>query len=397
MGLLFFSLFNSILGLSMLFPVLGPLGRELGLGELEIGFVSAGYALTQLLFAPLWGRLSETRGRKPVLLVGVLGYGLGFAVFGVVGELGARHLIGHGALVAGLVSARMLGGALSSATLPTAQAWAADLSDRANRTAAMGVVGAAFGLAVVFGPAIGAACSHFFGLLSPVWLSVGLAAANAILVAVKLREPLRHDQVREAPALLPVARKVPALLAVALVATVSAVAMQQTVSFAFEDRLHLSHEDTPTWVGLGLVAYGLVAVLAQGFLVRRIEIAPRTLMLVGLPIAFVGMAMLAFVETYPLLVLALTIQGLGQGLVMPGVTSALSLGVGDGEQGAVAGLNSAAQGLGRLMGPLVGSHLYELSGALPYQVSSALLALVLVFVIAARDVAAHHEPVGGAR
>lgn len=395
MGLLFFSLFNSILGLSVLFPVLGPLGRELGLGELEIGLVSAGYALTQLLFAPMWGRLSETRGRKPILLVGVIGYGFGFAAFGTVAELGARHVLGHGALVAGLLSARVLGGALSSATLPTAQAWAADLSDRANRAAAMGVVGAAFGLAVVFGPAVGATCSHFFGLLSPVWLSVGLAIANAVLVATTLREPPKQHAMHEAPELLPVARKVPALLAVAFVATVSSVAMEQTVSFAFEDRLHLAHEDTPTWVGLGLVAYGLVAVIAQGFLVRRFRIAPRTLMLVGLPIALVGMSMLVFVDTYPLLVLALAIQGLGQGLVMPGVTSALSLSVADGEQGAIAGLNSAAQGLGRLMGPVVGSQLYELSGALPYQVSSALLALVLLFVLAARDVVAHHDAVGG--
>jgi MFS family permease len=392
MGLLFFSLFNSILGLSVLFPVLGPLGRELGLGEFEIGLVSTGYALTQLLFAPLWGRASETRGRKPILLVGVIGYGLGFAAFGVVAELGARHVLGHGALVSLLVASRVLGGALSSATLPTAQAWAADLSERADRAAAMGIIGAAFGLAVVFGPALGAAVSHFFGLLAPVWLSVGLAVANALLVAVRLREPPKRYVAGEPPALLPVARKVPALLAVAFAATVSSVAMEQTIAFAFQDRLHLEARETPTWVGLGLIAYGIVAVIAQGFIVRRFRIAPRTLMLVGLPIAFAGMLALAFVESYPLLVIALAVQGLGQGLVMPGVTSALSLGVEDSEQGAIAGLNSAAQGLGRLLGPVVGSRLYELSGALPYQVSSALLALVLLFVLGARGVAAGRHP-----
>ncbi len=396
MGLLFFSLFNSILGLSVLFPVMGPLGRELGLGEFEIGLVSTGYALTQLLFAPLWGRLSETRGRKPVLLVGVIGYGLGFAMFGVVAELGARHLLSHGALVGLLLGSRVLGGALSSATLPTAQAWAADLSDRANRAAAMGLIGAAFGLAVIFGPGIGAACAHFFGLISPVWLSVGLAAANAVLVAVRLREPPRKHVVTEAPALLPIARRMPALLAVAFVATTSSVAMEQTISFAFEDRLHLTHAETPMWVGIGLVSYGLVAVFAQGFVVRRFQIAPRTLMLTGLPIAFVGMAMLAFVESFPLLVVALTIQGLGQGLVMPGVTSALSLGVSDREQGAIAGLNSSAQGLGRLMGPIVGARLYEISGALPYEVSSGLLALVLLFLLAARGVASPRDEAASA-
>ena len=80
---LFLSLFNSILGLSVLFPVLGPLGRELGLSDAQIGLISSGYALSQFIFAPMWGRASETRGRKPVLLIGVSGFGIGFLAFGL--------------------------------------------------------------------------------------------------------------------------------------------------------------------------------------------------------------------------------------------------------------------------------------------------------------------------
>lgn len=392
MGLLFFAIFNSILGLSVLFPVLGPLGRSLGLSEVEIGLVSTGYALTQLLFAPLWGRLSETRGRKPILLVGVVGYALGFAAFGVAAELGRRGALSHEVLVGSLLGARLAGGALSSATLPTAQAWAADLSERADRAAAMGVIGAAFGLAVVFGPAIGAGCAHAFGLLSPVALSVVLAVANAILVAMILREPARKQHAPSSEVLGPVALRMPALLAVGFAATLSSVAMEQTIAFAFEDRLGLAHEDTPLWVGLGLVSYGVVAVLMQGFVVRRFAIPPRTLVLVGLPFALVGMGMLAVVSSFPLLVLALTLQGLGQGLVLPGVTSALSLGVGEHEQGAIAGVHAGAQGLARLCGPLVGTQLYEISGALPYEVSSALLVLVLLFVAGSRDLARPRRP-----
>jgi MFS family permease len=204
MGLLFFALFNSILGLSVLFPVLGPLGRSLALSETEIGLVSTGYALTQLLFAPYWGRLSETRGRKPVLLVGIVGYAIGFAAFGVAATLGEGGALSHELLVVALVGSRLVGGALSSATLPTAQAYAADLSEAKDRTAAMGIVGAAFGLAIIFGPAIGASIAHFFGLLAPVWLSVALAAANAVLVASILPEPARKNVASHPPALLPV-------------------------------------------------------------------------------------------------------------------------------------------------------------------------------------------------
>ncbi|MFO0709874.1 MAG: MFS transporter [Sandaracinus sp.] len=396
MGLLFFALFNSILGLSVLFPVLGPLGRSLHLSETEIGLVSTGYALTQLLFAPYWGRLSETKGRKPVLLTGIVGYALGFGAFGFVAWLGERETIPHEWLLPGLVGARLVGGALSSATLPTAQAYAADLSDAANRTAAMGIVGAAFGLAIIFGPGLGASIAHFAGLLAPVWLSVALALANAVLVLVLLPEPPRKNVVHRPPALLPVARKVPALLVVGFVATLSSVAMEQTIAFAFEDRLGLSHDETPMWVGAGLVAYGIVAVFAQGFLVRRYRIAPRTLVLVGLPIAMVGMGLLVVASSFPFLVVALTIQGLGQGLVLPGVTSALSLGVTDAEQGAVAGVNSSVQGLARLAGPVVGSKLYEISGALPYSFSTLILLAALGFVLASRDVARTREHTVGA-
>ncbi|MBN8611946.1 MAG: MFS transporter [Deltaproteobacteria bacterium] len=390
MGLLFFALFNSILGLSVLFPVMGPLGRSLHLSETEIGLVSTGYALTQLLFAPLWGRLSETRGRKPVLLVGIVGYAIGFALFGASIVLAQQMELPHGLLVGSMVGARMLGGALSSATLPTAQALAADLSDQKSRTAAMGLIGAAFGLAVIFGPGIGAGIAHFFGLLAPVWLSVGLALANAVLVALRLHEPARKTRSTHVPALWPVAKKVPALLAVSFVATLSSVAMEQTIAFAFQDRLGLTADQTPARVGMGLVAYGIVAVFAQGFLVRRYQIAPRTLVLVGLPIALIGMALLVFVTSFPMLVVALTVQGLGQGLVLPGVTSALSLGASDTEQGAIAGLHASAQGLARLLGPLVGAHLYQLSGALPYELAAGLLLAALIFVALSKDVARTH-------
>ena len=93
LGVLFLTLFTSILGLSILFPVLAPLGRHLGLGETEIGLTSAAYALAQLLFAPFWGRTSERWGRRPVLIVGVIGFLLGFVRW-VVYRLGLEPHVG---------------------------------------------------------------------------------------------------------------------------------------------------------------------------------------------------------------------------------------------------------------------------------------------------------------
>lgn len=390
--LLFLSLFNSILGLSILFPILAPLGRELGLSESEIGLTSTSYALAQFVAAPFWGRQSERRGRKPILLTGVVGFGLSFLGLGVVAELGARHLVRGPGLVALLVAARLIGGLLSSATIPTAQAWAADLTDRENRTRGMAVIGAAFGLGIVFGPLIGAFTSHFFGLYAPIWVSVLIAVVNAILVTLLLREPERRAATGPRAGFGAVLGKARTLLAIAFTTTFASVLMEQTVAFAFEDRLHLSHEETPYFVGRALGVYGVVAVFAQGFLVRRFQIPPGRLLLLGLPLTTLGMAMLVVANDFASLAVAMALQGLGQGLVMPGVTSGLSLSASDDEQGDVAGANGSAQGLGRLLGPLVGPALYQLAQPLPFVASAALLSLVLSFVMLTPRVRALGRP-----
>lgn len=392
MVLLFVALFNSILGLSVLFPIFGPLGRELHLSELEIGVLSAGYALMQLLLAPYWGRKSETAGRKPILLLGVLGFAVGFYGFGAAAWAGMHGYLGHGALLAALLGARVVGGALSSATLPTAQAYAADISERDHRTSAMAVIGAAFGLGVIFGPAIGAGLVELTGgdLLAPVWFSASVAVVNAIFIALRLPEPEPHRALEPAPPLGQLARRVWPILLIGLVATVASVAMEQTVAFYFMDRLGITEEETPKYVGAALFVYGVVAVVAQGWLVRRYELRPITLLRIGVPIAIAGYVGFVFAAEFVALTCALAVQGLGQGLLLPGVTAAGSLAVGDESQGSVAGLNSASSGVGRLAGPLVGGGLYQLLRVLPgvgpeltYALSAALLGAVWLVLLAA--------------
>lgn len=384
MGLLFFTVFNSILGLSLLFPVMGPLGRELGLGETQIGAISTSYALMQLLTSAWWGQRSETTGRKKIMLIGVLGFAVGFGLLGVAAEIGRARLVGTLPLFALMLVARVIGGAFSSAMLPTAQAYAADLTTRENRTSGMAVIGGAFGLAIIFGPVIGGVVAHVFGLTAPIWFAAAIGLLNALLVAIRLPEPKRdpHAPARIRSALGDVALRAWPLLAVAAVSTGALVLMEQTVAFLIEDRLHLEHSETPIWMGGALFVYGVVAVAVQGGLVRRVRIAPTTLVRIGMPITIAGLLTLMVAHDYAWMVVGMALQGLGQGLVLPGVTSAISLAVTDDEQGAVAGLSTTAQGLGRLTGPLIGASLYELREELPYGVGAGLVGLTLIFVIA---------------
>lgn len=383
MPLLFFTIFNSILGLSVLFPILGPLGRELGLGETQIGAMSTSYALMQLVMSAWWGRKSETAGRKKILLVGVVGFALAFGLLGVVAEIGRAALVPNLALFGLMLAARLVGGAFASAMLPTAQAYAADLTSRENRTSGMAVIGAAFGLAIIFGPVIGGTLAHFFGLTAPIWFSTAFGALNALLVWWRLPEPPpRVASARPPAALREIAHRAWPLLAVAAVTTGATVLMEQTIAFLVEDRLHLTHDETPIWMAGGLFVYGVVAVAVQGGLVRRVRIAPTMLVRLGLPMTIAGLLTLMVAHDYAWIVAGMALQGFGQGLALPGVTSAMSLAVDDHEQGAVAGLNNSAQGMGRLVGPLVGTSLYELHQELPYATGAALIGVVLLFVIA---------------
>jgi MFS family permease len=382
-GLLFITLFNSILGLSVLFPILAPLGRELGLSELQVGSLSASYALMQVLVSPSWGRLSERIGRKRVLLTGVLGFGVSFLGFALLADLGGRAHWPTPVLFVALLAMRLLGGAFSSATLPTAQAYMADLTGRSDRTAGMAMIGAAFGLGVIFGPLIGAAFS-LISLLAAVYFSASVAFLNFAFVWFFLPESKRLVGHSPPKSTSHVARLVWPLLAVGFTLSLASVAMEQTISFYYQDRLQLSNHATPRTVGMALGVYGLVAVFTQGFLVRRYKWSPLRLMAIGMPVALLGYVLLVFAHQFGMLTLALAAQAFGQSLAVPGVTASMSLGVSEDDQGVVAGLNSSALGFGRMLGPLAGTGLYEFRAEYPYILSSVLIVFVMLAMLANR-------------
>ena len=297
-GLLFLALFMSIVGFSILFPILAPLSRSLGLSEVEVGWLSTSYSLMQFIGSPYFGKLSERVGRKPVLLLGVFGFALGFGSFGLIAHFGQMGRLPHTTLFALLVSARMLGGFLSSATLPSAQAYIADITERHERASGMALVGAAFGLGLIFGPVIGAVLSRF-GLLTPIWVSMCVALFNGLFIATSLPvmdqgdatnggPVMDHRVIEETPHHEGMLRRTWPILAVAFVTVLASVAMEQTIAFLYQDTLKLTAKSTAHTVGIALGAYGIAAVMAQGFVVRRLNWSPQTLMRAGVSIGLFG-------------------------------------------------------------------------------------------------------------
>ncbi|WP_161881655.1 MFS transporter [Deinococcus alpinitundrae] len=386
--ILFLTIFVAMLGLSVLFPIFGPLSRQLGLSESQTGWFSTAYSLMQFVFSPIWGARSERIGRKPVLVMGLIGFSLSFGLFAIVADLGLRGVLSSTLLFGLLVGARFLGGILSSATLPTAQAMMADLTDRGNRAAAMGLIGAAFGLGVIFGPGLGGVLANF-GLTVPVYFSAGLGLVTALLARLTLRET--REPGTSAPAAgnrFALARgPIVVFLVISALFTLASVGMEQTISFYVQDNLHLTVAQTPQVVGGMLALFGLISAAVQGGAIRPLskKLSPTMLIPAGLIVMGAGMFALSAASVFWTMAGSLALIGIGSAILGPSLSAALSLSVNEHQQGQVAGLNSSALALGRMTGPLIGTGLYQsVSHHAPYIFSGGVLVALLAVVALAR-------------
>ena len=181
------SLVSVGMGFTVLFPVLAPLGREIGLTELQITSVIACSSVTVFLTSPLWGRLSDVWGRKRVMLVGLFGFSAGTVLFNSVLYAGLSHVLTGWVLFVALIAARMTHASVMSASMPAANAYMADITDTAGRTKGMGAAGAANNVGSILGPAVAALA--VFSLLTPLWVMAFVALLNGLFVWRYLPEP----------------------------------------------------------------------------------------------------------------------------------------------------------------------------------------------------------------
>ena len=178
--IIFFTVFIDLLGFGIIIPLLPFYAEHYGASAFVVGLLSTSFSAAQFLFAPLWGRLSDRIGRRPVILIGLLGSALSYALFAIATSLPL------------LFVARTLAG-IAGANIPTAQAFIADVTTPEKRARGMGLIGAAFGLGFIFGPAIGGFLSHW-GYAAPAWFAAALSFANFAAALVLLPESRpKHD------------------------------------------------------------------------------------------------------------------------------------------------------------------------------------------------------------
>ena len=362
-GTLFLTVFIDLLGFGLVIPFLPGLARRLGAGDFVATMPGAVYSIMQFLFIPIWGRLSDRVGRRPVLLWSIAATAVGMAFVGAAPSL----LL--------LLAARAFSG-IATANIAVAQAYVADVTPPEHRARGMGIIGIAFGLGFIFGPFIGGELSQFpvFGRegFLPAFVAAGLAAVNFLLALRTLPESLpperRGKQVRRAVPLdlaaIRAAIAVPgigAAVAVNFAMVLWFAGMEQTFNLFTTDGFGMSSAAT----GRIFAIVGVVGAIVQGGLVRRL--APRVgearLVHWGLGIQAVAFALLGLSSDFGRLgVLALyTSAGLialGNGLD-DAVAAGLRVAARDRTtQGVTLGALQSAAALARAAGPLVGGALY---------------------------------------
>ncbi len=354
------------MGQSLVFAILPPLGRDLGLQEMQIGSIVTFSSLIFFISSPKWGRRSDFWGRKRVILIGLIGYTVGTVIFASIIYLGLKAIISGLVVYVALILARMAQSSVMSATPPGAAAYVADITSNQNRTSGMGKLGAANNIGTILGPGVAGALAAF-SLLMPLYFAAVVTGCSAIFVWWLLpKSPqiiVEPDNVKK---LSFFDRRYFAFVLVGFVMFMSFSVVMQTAGFYFQDKLSLDGKATAQSLGLGMMASAMVSLFAQGVIVQFLGWRPLRLIIAGMPIILVSFLGLIFSESLVHLITSMAVMGLGTGMAGPGIFAGASLTVPAEEQGSLAGLMSSCPPLGFIVGPMIGTGLYTLGPLYPY-------------------------------
>ena len=371
--IIFLTVFIDLLGFGIIIPLLPFYAESYGASAFKVGLLGTSFSLMQFLFSPVWGRLSDRVGRRPIILIGLAGSCLSYLVLALADSLAI------------IFFARIIGG-IAGANIPTAQAYIADVTTPENRAKGMGLVGAAFGLGFIFGPALGGVLSHF-GAAAPMWCASALCAAN-LLAAFFLLPESRHaspDRVTlgrvEALRRATRDRRLVLLLALYFIVTAAFSGFEATFALFSERRFGY----TTATIGYLFAFIGATLALVQGVLVGRVVKRVGEAMLIPMAISVIGLGigLVPFAGTVPALLGAVGTLAVGMGFNGPALSSMVSRLTHADDQGGMLGLASSLASLGRVVGPAWGGFLFDNLGMTTPYLSAATIMFMAVAVAVA--------------
>jgi MFS family permease len=381
------------IGNSMLFAVLPPIAREANMPDWCVSALFTVSAILWVATSPLWGRASDTRGRKPLIVMGLSAYALSTGAFTLIAAWGSSGTVHWIALFFGFAVARSIFGGFGSATNPAAQAYVADSTPVSIRTREIAAITSAFAFGSAGGPALAAALISSFGLLAPLITVTVLAMLGAVcayfyLPSIAITQTAKRSAAPSSVWRLATDRRVRTWLIFGVVlSAVTAVTFQQ-LSFYFMDRLNVPPREGAALVAVALAMGALAQIVAQLGLLPRLGLSPRGLIVAGTVITALGTGLTAIGANFGVLAAAQGLIGLGFGLARPGFTGGASLAVGPDEQGSVAGLVVAANGAGFIVAPIFGAAVYAFVGPqAPFILCTVVLTVLAVMAFTSKQIA----------
>ena len=392
---MFLTVFIDLIGFGIVVPLVPLYSRHFGAHGLVIGAIIASFSAMQFIFSPIWGRLSDRYGRRPILLISTAGAAASYVLFAV-----STGIENHVAALVLMVVSRGFAG-LCGGNITVAQAYIADITPPAQRSRRMGLIGMAFGLGFIFGPAIGGLSLKYLGSTGPGWVAASLCAANfvlALFILVESRKPT-SDPVAHRPHLNQwihtlTQPRIGLLVIVFFLATFCFSCFESTLPLVVSDNFHLNiqrDETSASTVAYLFVFCGLIGAFVQGGAIGRLvrKLGEPKLIAVSLILTGISLALLPFISgtaelSWAVLVKpegrswlamlgALALLSIGSSLTRPPLFGLLSNLTPPNEQGANIGVAQGAGSLARILGPIFATGLLPYHPALPYLVCTAVL------------------------
>jgi len=356
-----------LVGFGMVAPILGIYAKRFHAGGLAVGLLFAAFSLAQFICAPLLGRLSDRIGRKPVILISLFGTAIGSVVTGAANALWLLFL------------GRIIDGA-SGASVSVAQGAVTDVAEPKDRPHLLGMLGAAFGVGFVVGPALGGLAS-IVGTRVPFFLAGGIAFVNALVAIKRLPETRKPDRTVARPARDGRASRLWTFAIAGFLGIGAFSGFESTFSLFANRRFGLGEKG----VSVVFVGIGVVLVLGQMRLMRPLvkRIGSLRALQYGLGLNGVGLALLAVSHHWIVLIVALFSLTIGQAMAQPNLTAVVAGRVPDHQRGEALGFQQGASAVGRVAGPALAGALYQHVGVSTPYLIGAVLSVVAIAVLAA--------------
>ncbi|MEI6915525.1 MAG: MFS transporter, partial [Armatimonadota bacterium] len=366
LGIIFLTIFIDLLGFGMILPLLPVWAEKFTSSESVIIGLSAAYSLSQFVFAPILGRLSDRIGRRPIILISLLGGGFSFLAMAFSPSILYLYI------------ARTIQGLFTAGGLASAPALIADVTTGEERAKGMGVIGAAFGLGFIFGPWFGGELGKISPAL-PFYAAAGLCALNFVWAYVKLPETRKIRAAgSSADSFFSLGRLFEALkhpnlallLLIFFINTLAFANLESTFTLFVQDHFHITNQKLVTaYTGRILGYVGIIAVIIQGGLIGRLtkRFGERSLLISGILLVAIGMSLVPMTRTIGALLMALTILSIGTGIGSPSIQSLISRSAAEEHMGGVLGISQGLGSLARFFGSLWGAFAFgKLGIAWPY-------------------------------